>query len=506
MTALPRVGITGYAHEVNALAEPVTLEYGLQISDTPGGLAATWEAGPLLARLRELRDVEIIELPVWEFGASGPLAGDDFRTIVAQVGAALDAAGPLDAVAVLGHGAGSSTDDRDTDGTFLRAVRARVGEKVPIVTVLDFHANLSAAMADACDVIVGYRTNPHVDIHERLVEVAEHVHRLLDGPPTVIAWCSLPLVVPQIGQLTAPDEPFGRVMAHGQQLVGGPTRNVSVFGAFSLGDTEHCGTSVAVTADHGHEAGAIGAARELSEHLWRLRDEYRIAATPLDEAVREAGRASRGERPPVILADVADNPGGGAPGNSTFVLQALLDAGVQDVVMGLQCDGEVVTAAFAAGQGATIDVEFNRGSTHPLALPLRCAAEVIALTTEPLVPTRGVYAGSTRYPGWSCALRVDGIEVGVSSRKVQCADDDTLRFVGLHPKAARVVVVKSRGHFRAGFDHLFRPDQIIEVGAPGVATVTLDTIEWQHLPRPVWPLDRIDDWQPVVRLNRELVP
>ena len=98
-----------------------------------------------------------------------------------------------------------------------------------------------------------------------------------------------------------------------------------------------------------------------------------------------------------------------------------------------------------------------------------------ALTTAALVPTRGGYAGSLRHPGRSCALRiggVGGIEVGVSSHAVQCADDDTLRFVGLQPEKARVVVVKSRGHFRAGFDHLFADDQIIEVGAPGVATVS----------------------------------
>ena len=505
MTTPPRIGITGFAHETNALAAAVTLGDGLQIAATPGGLAATWEAGPLLARLRELGDVEIVELPVWEFGASGPLDGHAFRTVVAQVTAALHAAGPLDALAVLGHGAGTSTDDRDTDGTFLTAVRSQVGAHVPLGAVLDFHANLSAAMVEACDIIVGYRTNPHVDIHDRLVELAEHLHQALAGRRTTIAWCQLPLVVPQIGQLTAPTEPFGRVIYHGQQLVTGSVRNVSVFGGFSLGDTEHCGASVAVAADVGHEASAAAAAHELAEHLWSLRSEYRIAATPLAAAVHEAGRAASGRRSPVILADVADNPGGGAPCNSTFVLRALLDAGVQHVVLGLQCDAAVVAAAFAAGVGAQIDIEFNRDSTHPLAQPLTCQAEVLALTTASLMPNRGVYAGSTRHPGPSCALRIEGVQVGVSSYKVQCADDDTLRFVGLQPDLARVVVVKSRGHFRAGFDHLFADDQIIEVGAPGVATVALDTIDWKYLPRPVWPLDEIDDWQPIVRLQAEVV-
>ena len=136
------------------------------------------------------------------------------------------------------------------------------------------------------------------------------------------------------------------------------------------------------------------------------------------------------------------------------------------------------------------------------ALPIS-RATVLELVDDVLVPTRGVYAGSRRHPGRSCALRLHeggprGIGVGVSSHAVQCADDDTLRHVGLDPARASVVVVKSRGHFRAGFDHLFRADQIIEVAAPGVATSDLHSVAWQHLPRPVFPLDAIDRFEPSV--------
>ena len=134
----------------------------------------------------------------------------------------------------------------------------------------------------------------------------------------------------------------------------------------------------------------------------------------------------------------------------------------------------------AEGVNATqvLRFEFNEGSDRPMAVPFRTRATVLELVDDVLVPTRGVYAGSRRHPGRSCALRLHeggprGIGVGVSSHAVQCADDDTLRHVGLDPARASVVVVKSRGHFRAGFDHLFRADQIIEVAAPGVATSDL---------------------------------
>ncbi len=253
------------------------------------------------------------------------------------------------------------------------------------------------------------------------------------------------------------------------------------------------GASVCVTVAHGREAGAVDAVQALANAMWERRDRYRIHATPLPEAVLEAVRAASGERSPVLLADVADNPGGGAPGNSTFVLRALLDAGVTGVTMGLHCDPGVVEAAWRAGVGERLEVTFNGGCRHPLALPLRAEAIVMALVDAPLVSARGVYAGATRRPGRSCSLDLGGVTIGVSTRAVQCADDDTLVHVGLRPAESQVVVVKSRGHFRAGFDHLFAAEQIIEVGAPGVATPELHTVDWQHLRRPVFPLDDVVD-------------
>lgn len=505
MTARPRVGVVGYAHEANALADPITIDHGLQASETPGGLAGVWEVGSVVTRLRALRDVEIVELPVWEFGASGPLRDADFAQVLAGIVEAVRGAGHLDAVAFMGHGAGRSETDLDVDATVLAAVRAAVGE-VPLVAVLDFHANLSPAMCELVDVVVGYRTNPHVDVVERCEEAADHVHRLLDTPGTVRARCRLPMVLPQIAQLTSPDEPLGEVVALGEELLRPPLRNVSVFGGFSLADVPDCGVSVCVTADADGAEAARHAATALADLAWRLRPRYRLRCASVVEAMEVARAAAAGERAPVILADTADNPGGGAPGNTTFVLAALHAAGVRDVVMGLQCDPALVAQAWEAGLGATITAEFNRGSTRPLATPFTARAEVVALADGDFVPTRGLYRGATRRPGRCCALDLGGIRVAVSTVKVQCADDDTLRHAGLDPAGAKVVVVKSRGHFRAGFDHLFEPHQIVEVGAPGVATPDLGSVGWRHLPRPAFPLDPADHpvlagWRPQVRVH-----
>lgn len=494
-----RVAITGYAHEVNAFAAPIRLSDGLDASRTPGGLAASWEAGAAVRRLTE-HGAQVIELPVWEFGASGPLDGDDFRQVVTEMSGALSAASPVDAVLVLGHGAGRTTDDLDPDATFFEAVRLGIGGDVPIVAVLDFHANLTQRMCDAVDVVVGYRTNPHVDIEACLIEAADHIHRLTtDSPRSRIVWSPLPLMLPQIAQLTTPGEVLAEVMAVAAAVP--PVRNISVFGGFSLSDVPGSGMAVCASVDEGHEDVATRLVADVCRSAWDRRGRYRLRTTSLDDAVDEALSACSDQQSPLLLADTSDNPGGGAPGTAPFILRALVEAGAHGVVMGLHCDARVVETAWTAGVGADVEVEFNAGSDEPLAPPFAARATVLSLVDEPLVPSRGVYAGSVRHPGRSCALAIGGVRVGVSSRKVQCADDDTLRHVGLDPAAAKVVVVKSRGHFRAGFDHLFCDDQIREVGAPGVATNDLWSVPWQHIERPVFPLDALDDWTPEPRIS-----
>lgn len=496
-----RVAITGFMHEVNAFAKPVALADGHCVVGPSGTLDDSHEPGAAVRRLRELRDVEIVALPVWEFGASGPLLDDDFATIVDDIARRLRDATPLDGVLVLGHGAGRTVHDLDADGTFLTAIRDAVGPDVPVVVVLDFHANVSTAMCDAVDVIVGYRTNPHVDIEECSVEAAEHLHRLLDGAGTVVARCRVPMVLPQIAQNTTVGEPLAEVRARADRETVGRIRNVSVFGGFSLADVPDCGLSVVVTADRGANDVASQVVATVAQHAWDLRGRFRMTVTPLDDSVALALEAARGVRSPVILADTADNPGGGAPGDATFLLAALIEAQVDDVVMGVQCDPAVVEAAWDAGVGARLTVTFNAASERPLARPLTAQATVLHLVDAPVVPTKGVYRGMPRQPGRACALDLGGIRIAVSSRKVQCADDDTLVHMGLEPSEAQVVVVKSRGHFRAGFDHLFGDDQIVEVGAPGVAPAVLDGVTLVNVDRPAFPFDVDLAWSPVVSLH-----
>ncbi|HVT36274.1 MAG TPA: MlrC C-terminal domain-containing protein, partial [Nevskiaceae bacterium] len=194
------------------------------------------------------------------------------------------------------------------------------------------------------------------------------------------------------------------------------------------------------------------------------------------------------------FADVADNPGGGGRGNTTELLRALINAGAGGVQLGVMFDPALVRDAHGAGVGANIQAHFNREEPSPLSKPLQAPAQVIALTDGRFRATRGVLAGTQVNLGASCLLRIGGIDVAVISIRQQICSAETLEHFGLDPAQARCLVLKSRGHFRAGFAHLVRDENIFEVDAPGLATPNFASLPWRALPRPLYPLDADMEW------------
>ena len=485
-----RVALLGYSHEVNSLAPVTRLEQGHDARSHPGGLAEAWESAAFVRRFRELRDVDFVELPVWEIPPGGPMDAGDFAGFLGDIDRGLRNSGPFDAVAIFGHGAGTTTTNADADGTYMRLIRDIVGPGVPMVAILDFHANVSAAMLESCDACIGYLTNPHVDIADRLIEMAELMDRLLDGERFVRAWVHLPLIAAQIGLLTDPSEPMGRVLGEAQSWRTPQHLNVSVYGGFSLADTPDCGMSVVVTALREHQLEAAELARRIADRLWAMRAEFRFRTTSVADAIDAICAQDRR----FILADVADNPGGGGSGSTIHMLEAVRATGVEGVQIGVIRDSLVVADAWSAGVGAKFTAEFNRATDDPFAHRGSFDARVVALGEGWFTPRTGMMSGASLNLGRTCALDIDGVLVGISERPFQVTDPDVLRHTGLTPESARVIVLKSRGHFRAGFTEDFGDHQIIEVGAPGLATNDLESVPWRRLPRPVFPLDRYVSW------------
>lgn len=501
---MPRIAIGGFMLESNGHAPVATRDqfeaYGIlegaALLDDLAGDAP--RAPACLSGFRAAMDAGRGWTPIPLYsasgGASGPVEQGYFDEVVARTTARLRAAMPVDAVYLSLHGAATATVDVDPDATLLEAVRAIIGDDLPLIATFDLHANISARMAKAADMLIGYRTNPHVDMLERGAEAAACMQACLGGMRPRCGFVKLPMIPPATSQNTA-FGPFKDAIDHGQSLLDHEIVNVSIASGFTLGDTPKNGLAVLVYARHRQDA-ADAAARDLASRIWDSRERWQARLTTLEAATAMARACGEGKAAPTLFADVADNPGGGGRGNTMYILRAFIEAGVQHCVVGIIFDPPLAAEAHRLGAGAAFRARFNRAESHEFSEPFEADAIIERLSDGTIVGRRGVAAGRTITLGPTALLRIGGVRVAVVSQRRQLADPAMLEHLGIDLAAVRSLVVKSRGHFRAGFDEFFDRDRIIEVDVPGLTTVVLSRVPWRHVPRPIWPLDPAMSWQP----------
>lgn len=426
-------------------------------------------------------------------GASGPVDQTYFDALLDDLCARLAAHAPLDAVFLSLHGAAIATVDPDPDGSLLARVRATVGPGVPVVATLDLHGNVVQRMVDAASVLVAYRENPHTDMAARGADCAAILRETLAGMRPTAAFVKLPFVPPSVTQNTRTG-PYRDLIDFGQSLRGPDVVDVSILSGFTSGDTPKNGMSVIVTT-RGAPARARELATRIARHAWAGRRAWVPSLASIADATARALEAGRDVALPALLfADVADNPGGGGRGNTVWILEAFVRAGVQGAVVGPFFDAALAADAHHAGEGATLRARFNRDETHPLSCRFEADARVERLHAGAFVGRRGISAGNAIDNGPSALVAVGGVRVVVVSRRDQARDPAQFEMLGVDLARVRALVLKSRGHFRAAFDEFFSDDRIVEVDAPGLTTPVLANVDWQRIPRPIFPLDDATTW------------
>jgi microcystin degradation protein MlrC len=466
-----------------ALGDALRQEPPRLLGDTVGFVAAMDALGPW----------EPVPLRLAAACPGGPAEQSWFEALLDDISTRLRAAGPLDGVFISSHGAALTTGNDDPDGVLFAQIRALVGPAVPVVAVLDLHTNVSRRMTDALSGFVAYRTNPHVDLRERGAEAAGLMHQFWRNGPGTVVLERLPLVAPAPAQLIAPGTVYDRLIALGQQAIDDDILNVSLCGGFALADCPKCGFAVVVTTRQGASGAGRQTARRLAEAVWAARAEFTARLTPLADAVAMAVAAGR-DGPPLILADVGDNPGGGGGGNTVTLLRALLQANAQGVVLGVFTDTALAAEACALAPGARFTARFNRRANGAFAEPFDHPATVLAVSDGRFTGERGMLRGIAQRMGPSALLDLGGVRVAVVSLRQQLLDPAQLKTLGEDLSQARILVAKSRGHFRAGFDQFAPPGRIVEVDAPGLTTPNLAILPWTRLPRPVFPVDPDATW------------
>jgi microcystin degradation protein MlrC len=404
----------------------------------------------------------------------GPVDERFFQATLAAMRRRLSNAGKLDAVYISNHGGMVSTAGPDPDGELYAMVRGVVGPAVPVVATVDLHANISERMVQNVDALVSYRTNPHMDQAERARDAARLLLGFVNGKKPQRAFVRLPLTPASVTLLTR-EGPYADAIRYGQSKVGNGVLDVSIIGGFVFSDSPKNGISIVINGEQG--ADVRGTALDIATRIWDDRKRFVKRLTPIEDAMRMNGKT--------IWSDAGDNPGGGGTGQTTALLKKLYEAKADHVLYGNFFEPQIAAAAQGKRE---ITARFTEGFT--------VAAKVLKTTDGKCIGRRGIWAGRALELGPTAALQIGGITAVCVSKRKQCADPVFFEMHGVDIAAARTVVVKSRGHFRGGFDEFFTPDRVIEVDTPGLTSPVLERLDFKGLPRPVFPLDADAKWTP----------
>jgi microcystin degradation protein MlrC len=445
--------------------------------DETGVLAAVWK------ELAQRDGHEFVEGFFAHAQPSGPTLQSVYEEYRDEMLAELRAQ-PADVALFFLHGAMVSTGCDDCEGDILGRARAILGPNAKIGALLDPHCHLTPQMIEAADAIVLIKEYPHVDYPERgreLYEICAGAALKRCRPVTHLFDCRM------VGFYPTTTEPMAglvRRMQEAEKRAG--VLSVSFGHGFPWGDTPETGSKVLVIAD-GDPRIAESVAAEIGHAIYDLRE----TLLPRYPDIKAALARARKVQGVAVLADTADNSGGGAPSDNVSLLRAMLQSGVEQAAYGSIWDPVTVATCAEAGIGATLPVRLGGKCGPASGDPM----DVVA-TVKAFVPDHSQQdLGPARCPmGDSVWLQVGGIDVVVMSVRTQTFSPDAFTGLGIDLTSKKLIVVKSSWHFQANFAPI--ADELIAVATPGALQMNFAALEYRkkrdqrYFPRVADPLGR----------------
>ncbi|WP_233836961.1 M81 family metallopeptidase [Paraburkholderia sp. ZP32-5] len=489
----------------------------------------------LIARMNhETNTFSPVETPLAAFGRNGPSYGRDafnenkgmqtamsafidaaeraHAEIVTPVSASANPSGPVeaaaydaicdaivsaatgcDAVMLDLHGAMVAENSTDGEGDLLARVRALLPD-APIAVALDLHGNVTQKMIDNADVIVSFKTYPHVDMYETGAHAARLLFDMIDGrAKPVLAWRQPPLLTHTLRSATA-EGAMKRAVDAARAAEAEGMLAVSVLAGFSLADIAAPCISVVVVAD-GARADAEAVAERITRQIWNERDDFVYHSAPLAESVAQAASIAQGADKPVLLLDHGDNCMSGGTCDTMDLLEEALKQGLDGIVSGPLCDPQAVAALAAAGVGSTLTLTIGNKLTSdalPSRAPLAVTGVVRALTDGEYVISGPTYTGQRAFMGRAAVFDTGTVKLVVTERTHEPWDLGVFESVGIDPRRARFLLLKSRMYCRPVFVPIAAA--LFECDSRGVTSSDYGLFRFEHVRRPVYPLDRHTEW------------
>ena len=489
-----RIVIAMMKHETNTFSPIVTdwerfEEWGVHLGEAvQTAYAATRMPIAAYMALARERGAEVVTPLAAEAMPSGPVREDAYERLADLVCDAV--AGGCDVALLDLHGAMVAEHVLDGEGELLRRVR-HAAPDLPIAVTCDLHCNLTTEMVENCTALIGYKTYPHVDMYEVAEQIGRVVLDAVDGRVNpVVSWGRIDLLSQTLCQGTD-DEPMRSLIAMCREAEARPEiLAATTFGGFALADIPDAGNSAIVVTD-GDRGLANEIRDDLLDRIWAEREAFVYCPRPIEEALDEAHAFEGG---PVILLDHADNCGSGATQDVMTAIEAVMRAGLEDVIAGAVWDPKAVAKMREAGVGAEIEIELGGRTDMPsigeAGRPLRVAGTVRVLTDGRWTVRGPMYTGVRVDMGPSAVLDTGTMQIVVVSHHHEPWDPGVFTSMGIQPRHHRYILLKSRIHYRAGFGDL--PKLTLTLDGSGVTTSDNDVLRYRRVRRPIFPLDRIN--------------
>ena len=496
-----RIGILGLLHESNTFVSGTTTVAKFREDLYLDGDAiltelaeSHHEIGGFCHALQNENRFPITIVPLVAFRAtpSGPIAEETFDQLVKNILRSVDQAGRLDGVLVAAHGAAVAENHPDADGDWLTLLRQALGNEIPLIGTIDPHANLSARMVAACDALIAYRTNPHLDQRQRGIQAGKLLLDMLAGQvrPTMRA-CFPPLVINIERQLTAAEPLASLFQMADEQLQNDVVLSNSLILGFPYSDVREMGAATIAICNDNPEL-AQKCADQLALAMWNRRSDLRGIFISVEQALEHI-RSSPGER--CCLLDMGDNVGGGSAADGTTIAAALTVANLGYGLVSI-FDPEVVALCEAEGVGSVLPIRVGGKSDGLHGKPLEVTVDVISLHAGRFRESQPRHGGIMEFDqGRTAVVRVrgTGLTLLITSKRMVPFSLEQLRSCGLNPLDFRVLVAKGVHAPVAAYREVC--DTFIRVNTPGATSADLSSFPFLNRRQPLYPFEDTGSWQ-----------
>lgn len=437
----------------------------------------------------EEHGIELVPTLYMQSVAAGSFEPAGLELLKAMLLDKLNEAGSYDGILFALHGAWIAEGGVSADTEILSLLRKHAGPDIPIALTLDSHANVREDTVRLANIVVGYRTFPHIDFAEVGSRTAKLLVDMLGGRKLHTVLKKAPMIVAAERHTTylAPMSLLWDEARAGE--VAGDSVVSSLFAVQPWLDVPEMGFAVTVVSESAEQAERES--QRLIDAVWARRAEFDIRLYSVQEVV---GMLERQSKPgPIVISDSADSPGAGSSGDSNAVLRDLLAIGAEQRHRCLlsMVDPEAAKAAVQAGVGSEVTLQaghaFSRSYGQPCAI-----TGVVMYAGEGCFP----FGGSTQQSynvdmGQAAVIAIGRLSLLLMEYPTATGNPNMYSSVGLEPLEADLVLVKSAAQFRDEYEQL--TDRIYILDTPGASTPNLNRLPFQRIPRPMYPFDKEDE-------------